>query len=210
MVPHVREQQDHAVGASVTLLEREAALDRLQVSNVRLGIDADAAGRAIDAGVPRAKIDGTGQRHFDHRDLFCPGQVIADAGAEPAEQRHLSGVSHGSADRKRTGGQLEADRLEDLCRTDNREVRRLSADDAGDLTRTKPERASDRGVAGAVGDPRSFCLTHQCVDGRHPALRSPRQWSATRGHGANPARVGCTRAYRRIRAMSNGAAGLAC
>jgi hypothetical protein len=113
----VRDEEDHAVLVTVTLLERQTPLERLQIVEHRLGLDRDPPAEPADQGVARSEIALDRER-----DLRRPAEARMEANPKPLEKPDLSGVAHRVAGRVGPEPNVHADN-----RTDGSKVRMAQA-----------------------------------------------------------------------------------
>jgi len=77
----VRDEQDHDGHITVPLLEFRASLERLDIVESHLGLDADPSTLHLAHRVPRSAIRRDRERHLGH-----PRRAGREAGSEPLEQ----------------------------------------------------------------------------------------------------------------------------
>lgn len=100
----VGNEQDQAVDTGVALLEERTPLQRLEITEPRLGLDAD--GRIVRQrpAVERSKIADAG-----HWYLRRPRERRRQPGSEPQEEAELAGIAHRLADQERPDAECEPD-----------------------------------------------------------------------------------------------------
>jgi len=113
-LPGVGQQQDDAVHATVALLEREAADQRLAVDRIQLGLCAIPPSLPADHAVPCALVAWIRQRHFS-----APAQARVEPGSESREQRRMLSIPDGPAAGVGLDRQVKTDDGADLGQNDH-------------------------------------------------------------------------------------------
>jgi hypothetical protein len=90
VVPGIGDQQDHAGYLQVALLRRDPALERLDVTETRLGLDDGRQVDPLDDRIRTATV--TGDRH---RDFRTPPDVVWQSTPAAFEEREMGFVAHG-------------------------------------------------------------------------------------------------------------------
>lgn len=128
VVPRIRDEQDHVLHLTVTLLQRDPSLEGLDIAQSGLRFDRPTPSRPANHGIPRPKVWRSGYRH-----LGPPRKRRMDSPAQTLEQCKLRGVTKGPTGWVCTNGQLLPDRGQQFRRLDHGEVGRQTASHAADL-----------------------------------------------------------------------------
>ena len=162
----VGDEQDQAVESSVPALQLRSAIDSLDVTELRLGLDTDPRRSDRDHPIQPTWIARDGQRH-----LRSERQARWKSGAEPRQQAELAGVARRIVHRVGAEAQLIPDRRarkRQLLDCHSVELVALDSPKRGSMEADRGSRAGD---AQADRDPR---LSHIADDrgdrfsGAHP------------------------------------------
>ena len=190
-----RQQEDHAGGVGIALLQKDATGDSLEITDVGFGVDPYGPSRPIDTGIPCPPVDRASDRQLHDRDLDAPTKPRPEACSQTLEKSKLRCVAYLWAGGIGASRQIHPKDREELRGPDDREVRRLPPADARDLPAAHPQDAAQFGEARPALDPRNLGLTTELPNQRTAAFGASAEGALTCRH----ARMLALRAYLPVR-----------
>lgn len=130
------------------MLQQDATFDRLQIAELRLGLEGVDATRPIRYGIPRPRIGSTMQRH-----LGPPADARRKPCAQPLQQSDLGNVSNRIPIGVEANTRREPDRSAEPAELIEPDVLKFSTFESTDLTPRDADRGAKVVLTQAQGDP---------------------------------------------------------
>ena len=182
MVARIGEHEDHDGHRPVALLECEPAFERLQIPEVRLGLNADRPTHPAHDCVPGAEIAGSFDRRSAGRHLGSPPQPGAKPSLEAPEQGNMPGITKRLPAREPPRAQIQPHERTELRNSNHREVWRSAAADPSDLLTGETQRSTQRCVAQPAIEPSFLELAAELLNEASTPRRSPVERARSQGH----------------------------